>query len=83
MFWQHLHEKHKSERLRRLKFYACAIELLEHSPHEPITKIDIDNQSELLHRFGGTDSGGIVFYVQVKEDRATGEKSLISIFPEK
>lgn len=83
IFWQHIHEKHASERLRRLRFYACALELLERSPHAPHTKQNPDNRSELLHRFGGIDRGGAIFFVQVKEDVVTHKKWFISVFPEK
>lgn len=83
IFWSHIHQKHASERLRRLPFFSCAIDLLIHSRVEPQTKVNAEKTSELLHRFGGTTKHGEIFYVQVKEDRATGEKWLLSVFPEK
>ena len=82
LFWQHLHEKNFRDRTRRLKFFPCAIELIQHSHCEPRTTQTLERPSELLHRFAGGTKDGQSFFVQIKEDKRTGEKWLISVFPE-
>lgn len=81
LFWQHLHDKNWRDRKARLRFYHCAIELLQETRHAPITKPNVDNASELLHRFGGITKYGEIFYVQIKENISNKQKYLVSIFP--
>lgn len=82
LFWQHL-EDHFSynDKARRLKYYLCAIELIQKSKANPTSKENVDKPSEILHRFAGTAKNRENFYVQIKEDKRSGEKFLISIFP--
>lgn len=80
-FWQHLWEKNWRDRTRRLKYYACAIDLLEHSNVKPSSKENPNHKTEILHRFAGITRSGELFFVQVKEDKKTGQKSFISVFP--
>ncbi|QQR83690.1 hypothetical protein IPJ72_00545 [Candidatus Peregrinibacteria bacterium] len=80
-FWQHLWQKNWKDRTRRLKLFACAIDLIKHSKFLTSTKINPNNHSELLHRFFGKSRGGESFVVQIKENITNGEKHLISIFP--
>ncbi len=81
LFWVHLNQKNRKERNARLKFYGCGIELLRATRLEPTTKINPNKQTELLHRFAGITPGKELFYVQVKENRQTRRKDLMSIFP--
>lgn len=81
LFWEHLNQKPQRDRKRRLKFYACAIELLLHSPYEPSTKPNPNGRHEIVHRFAGLTKEGDLFYVQVKEDKRTDSKHFISVFP--
>jgi hypothetical protein len=81
IFWQHLHEKHEKDRVRRLKFYDCAIDLIQHSTLAPETRENFQNKDELLHRFLGQTKSGDQFVVQIKEDKRSGRKDLISIYP--
>lgn len=81
-FWQHLHLKNWRDRTRRLKFFPCAVELIRHTTFEPISKENPNNSSEILHRFGGITPDSELFFVQIKEDKRTGHKYLISVFPE-
>jgi hypothetical protein len=54
LFWQHLEDKlNNKDKLRRLKYFSCAIELIMHSNFTPISKENVDKRSEILHRFGG------------------------------
>jgi hypothetical protein len=83
LFWQHLRDKFGlKEKIRRLKFFPCALELIEKSRLDPISKDNPNKSSELLHRFKGETRQKEVFFVQIKEDKRSGEKFLISVFPE-
>lgn len=82
LFWSHLHEKTNiGDKTRRLKYFPCAIELIENSSYEPTTKENPNRKDELLHRFMGSTPNDEVFYVQIKEERKSKQKWLISIFP--
>lgn len=83
VFWHHLFEKksHKDQ-IRRMKFFHCAIELIKLSSIEPESKENPNKRSEILHRFTGNTTNKEIFYVQIKEDKKSGQKFLISIFPE-
>jgi len=81
LFWQHLFDKNWKERVRRLQYFECGFELIEKTTYPPLTIQNPHKSSELLHRFCGITPRGIIFFVQIKECKKTGEKSLISIFP--
>lgn len=82
LFWQHLEDKfNNNDKARRLKYYTCALELIEKSKLDPISKENVDRPSEILHRFAGRTKDNVVLFVQIKEDKRSGEKFLISIFP--
>jgi len=84
LFWQHLWDMEKwQDRMRRLKFYEAAIEMLRHSAHTPETKENPNKPGELLHRFTGMTNDKKLFCVQVKEDKRTSSKYMISMFPKK
>lgn len=82
IFWQHLNDKlnHK-DKTRRVKYFPCAIDLVKNNRFDPVSKENVDRKSEILHRFTGETGDKVIFFVQVKEDKSTGEKFLISIFP--
>jgi hypothetical protein len=83
LFWQHLWAKENfRDKTRRLRYFACAIELIEQSKFPPVSKSNPNSSGEFLHRFKGVTTAGEVFFVQIKEYRKTGEKWLMSIFPE-
>lgn len=81
IFWSHLHEKHEKERTRRLKYFECALDLIKNSKITPSVKTNPNKQSESLYRFAGKTKGGNIFFVQIKENKKTKRKDLISIFP--
>lgn len=84
LFQQHLFEKEKwQDRMRRLQYFEAAIELIEKSRFEPQSKENPNKKGEILHRFAGVTKNGDRFYVQIKEEKASGKKFLISFFPEK
>lgn len=81
-FWQHTYDKkHYKDQVQRLKFFPCGLDLIRFTKYEPASKENVDNRSEILHRFSGITSENELFFVQIKEDKRTGEKFLISIFP--
>jgi hypothetical protein len=81
LFWNHLNEKHRIERKRRLVFYKCAIDLLRNSTKAPDSKINPKNPREVLHRFYGKSSDGMHFAVQVRESLRNDNKFFMSVFP--
>ena len=83
-FWKHLAEK-KSRRVRtqRLKYFTCAIELIKKSHNEPISKGNPNKRNETLHRFAGLTKERELFFVQIKEDKRTDKKYLMSVFAPK
>lgn len=83
LFWQHLEDHfNQNDKARRLKLYECGIELIQRSRYEPTSKENPNKPSEILHRFMGITKNKEMFKVQIKEDKRSGEKFLISIFPE-
>jgi hypothetical protein len=82
LFWQHIMQKHEGERKKRLRYFDCAIELLEKTTLPPITKRNPNGRNELVHRFNGMTPTGEIFYVQIKEEVRTGRKYFMSVFPE-
>ncbi len=64
-----------------MKYFACAVELIQKSRFEPKTKENPNKQNELLHRFFGITADNELFCVQIKEDKKKDQKFLISVFP--
>ena len=81
IFWSHLHEKQLPERLRRLKYFDCALDLIKNSKMEPVKKVNPKDKTVLLYRFTGKTKGGDIFQVQIKENRKSKRKDFISILP--
>ncbi|MBI5254723.1 hypothetical protein HY932_03030 [Candidatus Falkowbacteria bacterium] len=69
------------DKTRRLKYYPCALELIQKSSVEPISKENPNRKGEIVHRFAGGTPDNELFFVQIKEVKRTGEKWLISVFP--
>jgi hypothetical protein len=82
-FWDHLNQKNARDRVRRLKLYICAIELIRNSKIAPTTMQNPNNNDETLHRFDGITANGLLFSVQIKENKKTNRKEFISCFPNK
>jgi len=77
-----LHEKaNLNDKTRRLKYYPCAIELIQKSRIEPTSKENPNRVGEIVHRFAGSTRENELFFVQIKELKKNGEKSLMSVFP--
>lgn len=82
-FWDHLKQKHPSEQVRRLKFYLAALDLLRNTACTAESIIERNNPDVFLHRFAGQTQDGQYFYVQVKDNRRSGRKDFMSVFPSK
>lgn len=83
IFWRHLHEKENiRDKTRRVKYFSCAIDLIQNSKIKPISKENPNRKGEILHRFAGTTPDKEHFFVQIKEEKRTNEKWLMSVFPE-
>ena len=67
--------------MRRMKYFGCAIELIQKSRFKPISKKNPNKPSETLYRFYGVTADDELFCVQIKEDGKRNQKFLISIFP--
>ncbi|MCL2869795.1 hypothetical protein FWF48_03240 [Candidatus Saccharibacteria bacterium] len=80
LFWSHLDQKTRRDRISRLKYYKCGIDLLRKSYLIPESRPNPNGKNEIVHRFAGQAKDGGLFFVQVKEDRR-GNKYLMSIFP--
>ena len=84
LFWNHLFEKlNWRDRLRRLKFFPCAIDLIKNSRQKPIIKENPNNKSEILYRFKGISKDNEEFFVQIKQGKNSNKKWFISVFPDK
>ena len=81
-FWPHLLEKRHLERMNRLKYFDCALELIKDSRQKPLVKKNTHHHLETLYRFYGINKDKNYFAVQIKErKRSKGSQlQLISIF---
>jgi len=67
--------------MRRIKFFPCTIELIKKSKFKPTSKENPNKTSEILHRFAGITPDKELFFVQIKEEKNSNKKWLISSFP--
>ena len=81
-FWKHLFQKNPKERIRRLQYLAPALEIIKNSKNHPLSEENPHKKSEILHRFAGLTKDKELFYVQIKENKRTNKKYLMSVFPE-
>jgi hypothetical protein len=82
-FWEHLNQKRRSDRRRRLRYLDCAFELLRKTTIPPSSKPVPGSSRFILHRFFGRTRDGQRFIVQVKEDTREDTRTFMSVFPEK
>lgn len=80
-FWNHLAQSRAGDQVRRARYFPCALELLRHSRHVPITVVNTTTPKLFLHRFAGQTPDGRIFFVQISENRKTNKKQLMSLFP--
>ena len=82
-FWVHLAQKNLREKIRRLRYFPCALDLIRNSRIAPVSMENADNRNEMLHRFIGKTKDKEVFFVQIKESKRGDKKYLMSCFPKK
>lgn len=82
-FWEHLRQKHPADQTRRLKLYAAGLDLIRYTREAPDTIFSKDDLDNMLHRFHGVTRDGYLFSVQIKQNKRTGRKDFMSVFPEK
>lgn len=80
-FWQHLSQKNSHDRLRRLRYYGCALDLIKNGKMAPTSQIIKEKKTEILHRFCGMTQNHEIFCVQIKEERDNHNKHFMSVFP--
>lgn len=83
VFWDHLAQKHRKERVLRLRFYMAAIDLLRNTTHTPEKVVDAADRNLIFYRFYGITKDGYEFCVQVKEDIRNDRKDFMSVFDRK
>src|SRR3989338_1073848 len=81
-FWEPLHQKSSRDRVRRMKYYSCAIDLIKNTKAGPISKENPNKKSEILHRFAGITPDKELFFVQINQDKKSNKKFFLSVFPE-
>lgn len=81
-FWLHLFEKGFKERVRRLRYFEAAVEVIQKSRNEPVSQENSHKRGEILHRFAGLTKQKELFYVQIKEEKRSGRKYFMSCFPQ-
>lgn len=79
-FWNHLESKSWADRLRRLKLFPCAIDLLMNTTVSPEVTQKAHRSGEVFYRFSGQTADGQFYYVQVRQN-SKGRKDFISVFP--
>lgn len=82
-FWTHVMQKDRKVRTKRLKLFGAAVDLLRNSYEPPETIFKQNDLSVIFHRFYGVSKDGIEFCVQVKQDKRSGRKDLMSVFDRK
>lgn len=83
LYWEHLlSQDNWRDRLRRIKYFIAALELMKNTTLEPTSKENPNKLGETFHRFSGKTRDGEIFFVQIKEYKKKKQKYLISIFPE-
>lgn len=81
VFWEHLNQKSRKERVARLKYYKCALDLLSHGGNSPNTIIPNTEKQAVLYRFYGFTKSSQCFCVQVKENSRNKRKDFLSVYP--
>lgn len=80
-FLPHTMQKGRKTRVKRLKLYNAAIDLLRNTRHDPEVILKNDMPSHILYKFHGITRDRIKFCVQVKQHKRTGRKDFMSVFP--
>jgi len=76
-----MEDKSWRDRVRRLRFYPCALDLIRNSHVTPVTVKNPNRFRRNCTRFSGVTKSGEIFVVQNKRRRKQDEKYFISIYP--
>lgn len=79
-FWSHLKQKSPKKRYKRLKFFRPTIDLIKNSRNNPSIKENPKNKREVFYRFAGQTKSKL-YIVQIKENKISKNKHLMSCFP--
>jgi hypothetical protein len=79
-FWMHLNQKGNTERIARLKYFECALDLIANSRNKPSSRINPNKKNEILYRFGGLSKEKELFFVQIKQDTKKKKLYFMSVF---
>lgn len=79
-FWVHLNQKGNIERISRLKYFECALDLIANSRNKPSSRVNPNKKNEILYRFGGLTKQKELFFVQIKEDKKKKKLYFMSVF---
>lgn len=77
--YQNIKKKTKRRPYVRSEFFK--LELVQNTRVSPVSKENPFDRSQILHRFTGVTPEKELFRVQVKEEKDTKNKWLMSIFP--
>ena len=80
-FWIHLNKKGRKLKTKRLRYFSAAVDLIQNCRNHPISKENPNEHDELLHRFYGLTVEKFLFCVQIKEEKRSGAKYFMSVFP--
>lgn len=80
IFWDHLKQKHPSDQVRRLRLYRCAIDALQYATTEVEAYAPSTDTSVILYRLHAVTKEGVQFCVQVKFNKDSGRKDMMSAF---
>jgi len=78
-FREHLFQKSAKVRMKRLRFFGAAVDLIKHSRSKPIVTKNPNKPGETLYKFVGLTAEKEMFFIQIKEDRR-GRKYFMSCF---
>ncbi len=82
-FFEHLNQKNSADRLRRLKFFSSAIDVIRNCPIAPVAMQNPSKADETLYRYNAITKEGMSFAVQIRENKISKRKDFMSAFPTK
>lgn len=68
-FREHLFQKSPEIRMKRMKFFVAAVDLIKNSKNHPIIKTNPNKNKEVFYKFIGLTAEKDIFFVQIKEDK--------------
>jgi hypothetical protein len=78
LYWNHLMEKVRSERKRRMRYIEPGFDLVRNTRQQPLI---YHRDGVTYYRFFGVTKGNSIYAVQVKEESKRKRLYLVSVFP--